>query len=1096
MRDKIFQKDDFGQTGLDDPQLTGLHKLPYHARLDPFDSPEQARTAAESPYVRLLNGNWDFCYFDSIEDIPADLFSGNDKTIAWDTIPVPSNWQLHGYGQAAYINTRYTFEPDRARLTPPLIPAECNAAGVYRTSFQLPESFSGRQTLLRFDGAESSLTVYVNGKQAGYSANGRSPAEFCITPFLREGENLLVVCVTQFSAATFLECQDMWRFSGIIRDVALCSVPDVQLYDCFAYCDWKGRDAKLHIETKLLNHTAQLQSPRFVKADIYTPDGVRLDLDPRGFTGNLSGRWQEISCVSQPQPVLGYTMATAYLSADIPTPQLWNCEAPRLYDVVLTMYREIDGTEEVIQSVRFRYGFRKVEMRDGELFLNDVSIKLKGVNRHEIHPDTGHVVSREDMLRDILLMKQNNINAVRCAHYPDAELWYDLCDEYGLLVMDEANMESHGISYRMNLLPGNDPRWLTASMDRVSAMVQSHKNHPSVIIWSLGNEIGYGENVAVMAAYCHAYDPTRYVHKRQMNVIADMDSETYPSPDNMVQRALRNPHRPFVTNEYAHAMGNSMGSLQEYWDAIYSHRQLIGGFVWEWCDHGIRTAKDGQEILAYGGDFGEPFHDRNFCMDGVITADRRPTAKLAELKKVLEPVCFEALDLASGYIRIHNRHYFQNLTPYLLKWSILEDGISISSGKVDALTASAGDSESLQLPYTVQPKPGAAYTLSLSLVHRADTAYCAAGHEVAFAQFSLPFSVPSPAYCPPAASPTVQETDTRLTVLAGSCRITWDKTTGMLSGWETDNGPLLTGDSLRLNVFRAPTDNDAHSPYMQQPVNWLSCGLDTLEDSGSAWLDARDAESITIRSTRRYLGKRDCGFDHDCRYRVFADGTVELTNTVRPFGELPLLPRIGVMLTMPSAFERFCWYGLGDMETYPDRRSCGRIGCWESSVTDLLDTTYEKPQECGSHEAVQLLGLFAGNDCGLSVIPLGNCAATALHYTPQQLARASHLCELRPDDATYVYLDAAQIGLGNRSCGPEPLPPYRLKPEERTFAFVLRPTGRDGWLDTRRFRYGSPQPDTTPNTRQTAAPVPEAVPADSYVDPSDPDARRKAGFQA
>ena len=644
MDSKYYPKSAWGKRITDEEGITGLNKLPYHTESVPYMGLSEAMECdfAKSSYYHSLSGVWRFYYAKSLLDIP-DGFE-NKSGEGWDEIPVPSCWQMHGYGNPKYINVGYAFLKKGDTGTPPFT-AEENAAGIYKRTFTVPSSFSGKRVILRIGAVTSSAKVFVNGREVGYSTNSKTAAEFDITDFVRyEGENDLSIIVTEFCAGSWLEDQDMFRMNGITRDVAIYAVCGVHLFDFYAYSEFQDGFAKadLIVEAKVMNMTDKLTPPARVSLKIIAPDGSELDAADSAENGNLSYRFEEKVPFAQPKDIRGGTIATVYLKASLNKPLLWSAEKPNLYTVILTLHGE-GGDESELHA--FKHGFRKIEERAAELLINGTSVKLKGVNRHETHPKNGYIVSREDMERDIILMKRNNINALRASHYPCDPYLYSLCDKYGLYVMDEANMESHGISYRRNILPGNDHRWLNAVMDRVGAMVHSNKNHPSVIIWSMGNEIGFGETIAIAAAFCRAYDKTRLIHKRQMNSIADMDSETYPSSDNMIEHARQHPDRMFITNEYAHAMGNACGSLREYWDAIYSNKQLCGGFIWEWCDHSIiKKRDDGSEYYAYGGDFGEEKHDGNFCCDGLITPDRRETAKLCEVKKVHEFIVCHSFD--------------------------------------------------------------------------------------------------------------------------------------------------------------------------------------------------------------------------------------------------------------------------------------------------------------------------------------------------------------------------------------------------------------------------------------------------------------------
>ncbi|BCG60953.1 glycoside hydrolase family 2 TIM barrel-domain containing protein [Paenibacillus sp. URB8-2] len=673
----------------ENPQVTGVNKLPPRATFMPYPDRESAMRGSyyDSPWVRLLNGLWKFYHSPQGGDLPTDFHLPGYDDSEWDHIPVPGNWQLFGYDRPIYLNTRYPFHPDNETLHPPFIPHAANSAGSYRTEFSVPEDWGGQRIFIHFEGVESAFYLWVNGQKAGYSQNSFSPAEFDLTAYLKPGINTLAVRVYRYSAGSWIEDQDMWRLSGIYRSVYLFAKPQVELFDfeIRGELDERYENAVLSVTAKVWNTTGQLAEAHSIEVELFDAEGGQIGPAPlaRGITGD------KFNVINSPRPhIQGHTirpntMRTVYLQAPVEAPRKWTAETPYLYTAILTLK---DQDNRILETAHCRIGFRKVEMIDGRLLINGMSIKLKGVNRHEFDPDRGRVMTKDRMIQDIILMKRFNINAVRTAHYPHHPLFYELCDEYGLYVMDEANMESHGISYRDDVLPGNDPRWMTACMDRISAMLQRDKNHPSVILWSLGNEFGMGENVALMAAYCRTMDPTRFIHKRQMNSVADMDSETYPPVEWIVHKAVTNPKRAFVMNEYAHAMGNAMGNLKEYWDAIHAHPCLIGGYIWEWADQGLRKGDDrGGSYYAYGGDFGEEAHDDNFCIDGVLYPDRELSAKIAEVKKVHQHIHARPVDLAKGEVLVRNEYYHTALNEFDIHWSITEDGAIVFEGAAEPL---------------------------------------------------------------------------------------------------------------------------------------------------------------------------------------------------------------------------------------------------------------------------------------------------------------------------------------------------------------------------------------------------------------------------
>lgn len=1104
--DEYFPKSDYGKRLIDEINITGLNKLPYHCHTVMYKDEHEAMKCdeTESSYYHKLSGMWSFKYAENFSDVPSGFENDNGKD--WDKIPVPAQWQLHGYGKPRYINTRYTWEPGAAKLTPPFVPEEENAAGIYKTGFSVPENFGGKRVILYFGSIGGAAKIFVNGKFVGYTANSKAPAEFDITDQVKfDGENDLSLIVAEFSGHSFLECQDMWRMSGITGDVAIYAASSVHLFDFFACSEFTDdfSKASLCIEAKLMNMTSELSGPCSVSMRIFDPCGneIHIDGEHTGFNGNVSHRYGEIVPVVSKRNIEGFVTATVYLKSDVLMPLMWSAETPNLYTVLLTLR---DSNENVLEYHSFLHGFRKIESRGCELYVNGVSIKLKGVNRHEFNPVTGAVVSREDMLNDILLMKQNNINAVRCSHYPNNPYWYKLCDIYGLYVMDEANVESHGISYRRNLLPGNDHRWLPSFMDRISAMVQCNKNHPSVIIYSLGNEIGFGETVAIAASYCRACDPDRLVHKRQMHSVADMDSETYPSPENMISRAISNPDRMFIANEYAHAMGNACGSLSDYWNAIYAYPQLVGGFVWEWCDHGLlKRNNDGKEFFAYGGDFEERFHDGNFCIDGLVTPDRGETPKLAELKKVHEFVTCSDFCIKSGEVKVCNRYFHTDLSHLVMHCTILHNGASVCEWDVNCPHILPGKSETVSLGAAdiVPSEKGVESVLDISFRLRTDTIYANAGHELAFAQFVLASwdDVAEDIDLKRLPTPEIEEDADYIRVKTDAGIYELEKTSGTMSlKSEKANVPTLNYPE----VYRAMTDNDKrHLMYKQSlrkeaennpdfapEENWETANLKNTDFNTVKlqWhLTEDNTAVIQVKLKSGVINK--CGFEYDTTYTVLGNGTMICDNTVSAFGNISEFLRIGTRTVLPCAFNNVRGYGYGPYETYPDRKASGRLTEFTEKCGDSLKY-YIMPQECGNREQCRYVYAGDKSGSGFAVLSFEPLAMSVLPYTAHELDVSDHSFELKDSDK--VVITAGYVnGLGNRSCGPEVLQEYKLVPGKYRFVYSFRPVS-----DT----------DTLKSVKYPESVVPEFVsysgysssePGKSeYRDPSDSDIREKTGF--
>ena len=642
----------------ENPEVVGWGKESAHCTLMVFPDVDSALigNCEESPFYISLNGRWKFHWVARPAERPVDFYRADYDDSGWNEMPVPSNWQMHGYGVPIYTNITYPFAKDPPRVTgEPQADYTAyklrNPVGSYRKTFEVPASWRGRHVFLHFDGVESAFYVWVNGTKIGYGQGSRTPAEFNVTTHLREGRNLLAVEVYRWSDGSYLEDQDFWRLSGIFRDVYLFSTPAVHLRDFFVRCDLDEhyRDGVLEVTAHVRNYSDKLVEAPAVEMQL-------LDTSTSSRRVCAQGRMEFTGETISAQDEAVFTYKT-----DIANPRKWTAEQPNLYTLLLTLKR---ANGDVLEVIPCRVGFRKVEVNGGQLRVNDIAVLLKGVNRHEHDPDTGHYVTVDSMVRDIRLMKQNNINAVRTSHYPNVSKWYDLCDEYGLYLVDEANIESHGMGYGRNETLGNKLEWKKAHMDRTISMVQRDKNHPSIIIWSLGNEAGDGINFQATSEWIHQRDSSRPVQYEQARTRphTDIVCPMYSRIERIVKYASTDRDRPLILCEYAHAMGNSVGNLQDYWDAIEKYGHLQGGFIWDWVDQGLRKKDEsGREFWAYGGDFGDKPNDGNFCCNGLLQPDRKPNPSLFEVKKVYQYIEVQPVDLISGKVRIRNEYDFVSL---------------------------------------------------------------------------------------------------------------------------------------------------------------------------------------------------------------------------------------------------------------------------------------------------------------------------------------------------------------------------------------------------------------------------------------------------
>ena len=983
----------------------GPRSRPYYADFAPGAGRREPRAAfaSDAPSISL-NGDWRFHWAPSVAAAPlaAVVADPGFDDSGWDELPVPAHWQLHGYGSPAYTNVRYPFP-----LDPPAPPDE-NPTADYRRAFDLPAEWAGLGVVLRFDGVDSCVKVWLNGHELGYSTGSRLPVEFDVTEAVIPGaRNVLAVRVHQWSAGSYLEDQDMWRLSGIFRDVTLLGRPHGGLDDFFVHAD--------------LDHETGRGTLR-----IDTSVSARLTIAELGLIDVPAGETHEMAV------------------------EPWSAELPRRYHGVLATAGEAGAPGE---RVSVAIGFRRVTIEDGVLKVNGRRVVFRGVNRHEWHPDHGRAVPAATMREDVLLMKRHNINAVRTSHYPPHPRFLDLCDELGLWVIGECDLETHGfalVGWRGN--PSADPRWLPAYLDRISRTVERDKNHPSVIMWSLGNESGTGDNLAAMAEWVRRRDPGRPVHYEhdRDSAYVDVYSRMYATHAEVDEIGRReeppagdpaaDQHRralPFVLCEYAHAMGNGPGGLSEYQRLFERHPRCQGGFVWEWIDHGVRSrTADGGEYFAYGGDFGEEVHDGNFVADGLLFPDRTPSPGAAEYKKVIEPV--RVTGTGDGGLEIVNLHDHRDLSHLAFPWTYEEEGVRVAQGVLDVPPVPAGERVLLPSPEPPSPEPplgppapaGESW-LTVRAVLAGDEPWAAAGHEVAWGQVAIS-GRPAPAAPPrpPADRPPADRgpADRDPAAVPG---VAFDEATGRL----TRLGGIAV-DGPRLDLWRAPTDNDDGLRESLAAV-WRARGLDRLRHR---LVDIVRAPGELIVHTRVAPAGDDIGMRAGYRWAAGDEaGALRLTLEVTPEGEWDFpLPRLGVRLALPASFGRAEWYGPGPGESYPDTKRAARVGRYAMTVAEL-QTPYVFPQENGHRGEARWAELTGPAGAGIRFAGDPVFGFTARRWTSEDLDAARHPTDLVPRDAVYVNLDLAQQGIGSASCGPGVLDAYRLMAAPATFRVTLRP---------------------------------------------------------
>ncbi len=1009
----------------EDPTIVEENKEPGHATLIPYSSFEKALATdrSQSSHRQTLNGSWKFNWVSKPADRPLDFYKNNYDLSTWDEIDVPNSWQLQGYGQPIYTNVQEPFENPE----PPKPPQDNNPVGSYIRSFQVAPERIGDEIILHFDGVKSAFFVWVNGKKVGYSQGSMTPAEFNIASFVKSGVNSLAVQVFRWSDAAYIEDQDFWRLSGIYRDVYLMYLPQVHIRHFKAIGDLSEnyQDGRLALTSHLKNYSDLSQ--------VLSYSGVLYD-----DSGNQTASIPE-SKISIPPG----EERTVNNSVKIPQILQWSAEIPNLYTLVLALK---DENDETIEYVSTRVGFRSVELKDGQMLVNGKPIIIKGVNRHEHDPVKGRTVDDESMIADIKLMKKFNINAVRTSHYPNHPRWYELCDEYGLYLYDEANLESHAFWSKFTL----DPTWEKAFLERAQRMVLRDVNHPSIIVWSLGNEAGYGPNHDVMADWIRDYDPSRLIHyegkepgygplPNHYDIIANM----YPSVDLMVKLHNENPERPVILCEYSHAMGNSNGNIFKYWDAIYKYPRMQGGFVWDWVDQGLLRKDENGSYFVYGGDFGEVLHDGNFCINGLVSPDRNPHPGLYEVKHHLQnvKVSWDAKD--RNKYQLENRYFFQNLDHLAGEWELLKDGYAIGSGEINLENIAAGEKTELILPIFNKKRKLEAnheYAINFTFKLREKTPWAEAGLLLASDQiimqeqaqfFNNSITVKSLPRL------RVNQTDSQLKVAANGRDYTFDLTTGELNSVILNESQMLDAP-ISHNIWRAPTDNDEGGDASSFAQRWLDAGYNNLKrELISAEVEKFGTQAIRIRVKDRYPAKTGDILTRTS-YTVFGNGDLHVDTQTEITPLLPVLPKIGMSFKMPESYSEMQWYGRGPHESYSDRKHGAPLGIYAGTVASQYHD-YVRPQENGNKTDVRWGSIYNPDGQGVIIFGLPTYNLSAHHYSLENLTDATHTYQINNSGPVTVNIDQIVMGLGgDDSWNPRTHDEYLIHPNTYNYAFFIR----------------------------------------------------------
>ncbi len=1009
------------------------HREPMHASYYVFENEVLAAKndwKASKNYLDL-NGIWKFKYVDSPNDLPAAFEKSTFDDTAWDNFKIPASWDVNGYGYPVYTNTTYDFAK-YIKINPPFVPTNYNPTGVYRREITIDKSWEGKDIFLHVGTAKSNLTVWVNGVYVGYGEDGKLPSEFNLNKYVKTGKNSIVLKVMKWSDGSYLECQDFWRMSGITRDTYLVARNKAHLKDYEIIPD---------LDASYVNGTLKI-STEF--SDLNKKDNYTLDVQLKD--GDKIIISKVVSALSEKQT----------FDFAVNNPKKWSAEIPNLYQIDFIL-KDKKGT--IVEVIHQNVGFRKVEIKGGQLLVNGKAIYIKGVNRHETDPVTGQTVSRERMEEDIKLMKEFNINAVRMSHYPNDEYFYELCDKYGIYVVDEANIESHGMGYDITKTLGNKPDWELAHLQRMQRMVERDKNHTSIIIWSMGNEAGNGYNFYRGYLWIKNRDKSRPIQYERATVGAwdgkdlkyDWDSDIidpmYSAPNKMEEyiQANPNPDRPYIQCEYAHAMGNSMGNFKDYWDVIRKHPNFQGGFIWDMIDQSVyKKQPDGTIVFAYGGDFGpkDVPSDNNFLDNGVFSPDRKPNPHAFEMRNVYQNILTSWENSATATIKVYNEFTFKDLSNVSLQWKLILDGKVANSGAIDNLDINANQSKTYALPINLEGKTFKEAFINVTYHLKQDEPFLPKGFEIATEQLAYKGIWKNDIKLEGASKITVEKKENSTVFKGDKATITFDKKNGFISGYVFNNQPVLKeGYQLRPNFWRAPNDNDFGALFMEKLVAWKEA---TENPTLVNW-------TYTVSKDNKILVKAQYSLPQvsselELNYEISGNGELLVKEQLNmdKTKEQPILPRFGMEIILPKDFSAMSYYGRGPHENYIDRNYSSQVGLYNQTVSEQF-YPYIRPQETGNKTDVRWLELSNAN-LKITVQSDILLAVTALHYLNEDLDDGlkkdqRHSAELKERDLTSLKIDYKQMGVGGiDSWQAWPMEKYLLRDKTYQYQFKITPS--------------------------------------------------------
>jgi len=1028
-------------------QVININKEKGHCSNFSYPDVNSALKKKKSTQQISLNGKWKFKWVSKPFDAPHDFYQVDYDISTWDEIQVPGTFELQGYGLPYYLS--HSYPPSLRKKNAPNIDPNDNPVGSYKQTFELPDDWENQENFILFEGVKSAFHLWVNGRKVGYSQGSMTPAEFNITRFLKAGTNQISVQVYKWSDGSYLEDQDFWFLGGIYRDVIVYTKSKINIWDYFARCDFDElySDVKLRVKTKIRNLSEEDIAEYKLEVKLFDDANKLVKLHP-------------------PMTILVGVSSNSETSVDFETkiqkPNQWSAETPYLYTLVLTL---LDSKDNIVDCIKGKYGFTKVEIKKSQILINGKPVQIKGVNHHDFDPDNGYTLTYERIKQDIVIMKQNNINAVRTSHYPADGRLYDLCDEFGLYVLDEANVETHGFMGNIKLRKKLDDKWSYSCVDRMERMVERNKNHPSIFMWSLGNEACFGPPHYKMKKAALNIDNTRPIHyENDLDLkVSDVFSSMYFTPDKMEQIGeletikYRFPNgsippedykdKPYIQCEYAHAMGNSLGNFQEYMDLFEKYPNLVGGFIWDFVDQGLRKKTvDGKEFWAYGGDFGDEPNSLNFCLNGIVRPDRTPNPSLFEVKKVYQDVKVVAKDLLSGDLTIKNKNRFKSLDYLQIYWEITENGKIIEKGILPTLSTEPLSSSEIKIPFRKpELKPFSEYHLMIKFSLAKKTGWAKKGYIVALEQFSLPFTLPTKPKASKRKLSSIEVIDAldELVLKNKKISIKFSKSLGSIISYSVNKRELLQSP-LEPNFWRAPIDNDNLKrvvAYNYPFLGWLI--------RANPWKNAankRKVKEFHIKTSSPHKVEILVRMKipkvrtlYDVKYTVSGNGEINVDVSLTPKKELI---RLGMQTLLHKDLKNFAWFGKGPHETYSDRKTGAAVGLYKAKVEDISHD-YAYPQENGNRTDVRWVKITDDLGKGIRITAIGknHLNFSAWPYSQEELENAEHISDLEPKESLTLNIDHNQRGVGGDFPGvPSVHEKYKLKANiNYSYSFSIQP---------------------------------------------------------